>query len=101
MASLSTDSPNINKALHKRLDEKVKEGHPGLLPFDPCVLLKTRGSFHKGIWQYCQDVEHLSFELSSWFKIASFKRQDFMQVAVEFQNEIIFTYFKKSETLFY
>ena len=24
-----------------------------------------------------------------------------MQVAVEFQNEIIFTYFKKSETLFY
>ena len=101
MASLSTDSPNINKALYKRLDEKVKEGHLGLLPFDPCVLHKTRGSFHKGILQYRQDVEHLSFELSSWFEIASFKRQDFMQVTVEFQNEIIFTYFKKSETLFY
>ena len=102
MASLSTDGPNINKALHKRLDEKMKEeGHPGLLPFDPCVLHKAHGGFHKGLLQYVQDVEHLSFELHSWFKIAPCKREDFMQVAVEFQNEIIFTYFKKSETLFY
>ena len=38
MASLSTDGPNIKKALHKRLDEKMKEGHPGLVPFDPSVL---------------------------------------------------------------
>ena len=51
--------------------------------------------------QYGQDVEHLSFELHSWFKIAPCKREDFMQVAVEFSSEIIFTYFKKSETLFY
>ena len=66
MASLSTDGPNINKALHKRLDEKMKEeGHPGLLPFDPCVLHKTHGSFHEGILQYGQDVEHPSFELHS------------------------------------
>ena len=102
MASLSTDGCNINKALHKRLDEKMKEeGHPGLLPFDPCVLHKTHGSFHKGILQYSQDIEHLSFELHSWFKITPCKREDFMQVAVEFQNEIIFTSFKKSETLFY
>ena len=39
VASLSADGLNINKALHKRLDEKMKEeGHPGLLLFDPCVL---------------------------------------------------------------
>ena len=102
MASLSTDGPNINKALHKRLDEKMKEeGHPGLLPFEPCVLHKAHGGFHKGLLQYVQDVEHLSFELHSWFKIAPCKREDFVQVTVEFQNEIIFTYFKKSETLFY
>ena len=47
MASLSTDGRNINKALHKRLDEKMKEeGHPGLLPFHhPCVLHKTHDGF--------------------------------------------------------
>ena len=102
MARLSTDGPNINIALHKRLDEKMKEeGHPGLLPFEPCVLHKAHGGFHKGLLQYVQDVEHLSFELHSWFKIAPCKREDFVQVTVEFQNEIIFTYFKKSETLFY
>ena len=102
MASLSTDDPNINKVLHKRIDEKRKEeGHPGLPPFDPCVLLhNTHGSFHKGILQYGQDVEHLSFELHSWFKIAPCKRGNFVQVAVEFQKEIIFTYLKKSDTLF-
>ena len=66
MADLSTDVSNINKALHKRLDEKMKEeGHPGLLPFDPCVLHKTHGGFHKGILHYGQDVEHPSFELHS------------------------------------
>ena len=51
--------------------------------------------------QYGQDIEHLSIELHSWFKIAPCKREDFMQVAVEFQNEIIFTSFKAPETLFY
>ena len=76
MASLSTDGPNIKKALHKRLDEKMKEGHPGLVPFDPCVLHKTHGFFHKGILQYGQDIEHLSIELHSWFKIAPCKRED-------------------------
>ena len=102
MASLSTDGPIFNKALHKRLDEKMKEeGHPGLLPFDLCVLHKTHGGFHKGILQDGQDVEHLSFELHSWLKIAPCKREDFMKVPAEFQNEIIFTYLKKSETSFY
>ena len=48
----------------------MRKSHPGLLLFDPCVLHKTHGSFHKGILQYGQDVEHLSFELHSWFKIA-------------------------------
>ena len=39
VASLSADGLNINKALHKRLDEKMKEeGHPDLLLFDPFVL---------------------------------------------------------------
>ena len=77
-ASLSTNGPNINKALHKRLDEKMKEeGHPGLLPFEPCVLHKAHGGFHKGLLQYVQDVEHLSFELHSWFKIAPCKREDY------------------------
>ena len=65
------------------------------------MLHKTHGDFHKGILQFGQDVEHLSFELHSWFKIVQCKREDFIQVAVEFQNEIIFTYLKKSEALFY
>ena len=55
MASLSTDDPNTTRALHRRLDEKMREeGHPGLLPFNPCVLPKTHGSFHKGILQYVE-----------------------------------------------
>ena len=46
------------------------------------MLRKTHGDFHKGILQLGQDVEHLSFELRSWFKIVQCKREDFMQVAV-------------------
>ena len=99
-ANISTDGPNINKSLHKKLDSKLKESylHPGLLPFNPWNLHKCHNAFHKGTTVYGKDSENLSFELCAWFKISSCKREDFFQVAFELQS---MEYFSKNKALFY
>ena len=72
IANISTDGPNINKSLHKKLDSKLKESyvHRGLLPFYPCNLHKFHNTFHKDITIYGKDSENLTFELHAWFKIS-------------------------------
>ena len=52
-ANLSTDGPNINKGLHQRLDQQLKENlHHRLIPFNPCVLHKVHTGFHNGLLEY-------------------------------------------------
>ena len=102
-ANISTGGPNIKKSLHKKLDSKLKESYlslpyPGVLPFNPCNLYKCHNAFHKGITNYGKDSENLIFELYAWFKISSRKREDFPQVAFEFQS---MEHFSKNKTLFY
>ena len=87
-ANISTDGPNINKSLHRKLYSKLKESylHPRLLPFNPCNLRKCHNAFHKGITIYGKDSENLTFELHAWFKISLCKREDFLQVAFKLQS---------------
>ena len=100
-ANLSTDGPNINKGLHQRLDQQLKENfHHGLIPFNPCALHKVHTGFHNGLLEYRKDMENLAFDLYGWFKIAPCKREDFMQVAVDFQNGALFTVSERNEALF-
>ena len=48
-ANLSTYIPSINKGLHQRLDQQLKENlHHGLIPINPCVLHKVHAGFHNG-----------------------------------------------------
>ena len=95
MVTHRLNEPSFSFPLNGNLKEKCR---PGLVSFNPCVFRKTHIG---GILLYGQDVEHLSFELHSWFKISSWKREDFMKVVVEIQNGMIFSCFEKSETLFY
>ena len=71
-ANISTDGPNINKSLHKKLDSKLKESylHQGLSPFNPCNLHKCHNAFCKCITIYGKDSENLTFDLHAWFKIS-------------------------------
>ena len=101
-ANLSTDGPNSNKGLHQRLDQQLKENlYHGLIPFNPCVLHKVHAGFHSGLLEYGKDMENIAFDLHGWFKIAPSKREDFMQVTVNFQNEALFAVLEQNELLFY
>ena len=103
LANLALDGPNINKSLHQSLHNHLTEGtnHPGLMPWNPCVLHKVHTGYHNGIMEYGHDVENMAFDLHSWFKISPCKREDFVMVTVDFQSEIIFAVFNKNESLFY
>ena len=101
-ANLSTDGNNINMGLHQRLDQQLKENlHHGLIPFNPCVLHKVHTGFHNGLLEYGKDMVDLAFDLHGWFNIAPCKREDFIQAAVDFQNEALFVVFERNEALFY
>ena len=91
LPNLSTDGPNINIGLHRRLDCQFHEMlHPWLLPFNPCCIHKAHNGCHKGILVYGTEVENLAFDFHSWFKIEACKREDVMQVAAELQDKEIF-----------
>ena len=101
-ANLSTGGPNINIGLYQTLDSQLQEMlHSGLLPFNPCCIHKVHNGYHKRILVYGTEVENFAFDLHSWCKIALWKREDFMQVAVKFQDKDIFQVFLHNETLFY
>ena len=58
-ANLSTDGPNINIGLHRRLDSQFQEMlHPALLPFNPFCLHKVHNGYHKEIWMHGTEVQH-------------------------------------------
>ena len=62
--NLSSDGPNINKALWSKLDEHMKDlGYSGLLPLVVCILHIVHTGFHYGIEQYGSVVENLSLDL--------------------------------------
>ena len=100
-ANLSTDGNNNNMELHQRLDQQLAENlHHGLIPFNPCVLHKVHTGFHNGLLEYGKDMADLAFDFHGWFNIAPCKRKDFIQAAVDFQNEALFAVFERNEALF-
>ena len=89
-AYLSADGWNMNIDLHETLDSQLQRMFDlALLPFSPCCLHKVHKSYYKGILVYGTQVETVTFDLHSWFKIAPCKREDFMQVAAELQDKEI------------
>lgn len=102
LANISTDGPNINVGLHKRLDAHLKEKlEKGIAPFNPCPLHKCHNGFHKGIIVYGKGAENLAFDLHAWFKLSPCKREDFMEVAADLQDAQVFEVFERNEALFY
>ena len=64
LISLSSDGPNVNKSIHKRINESLKaDGNPGLLDFEPCNLHTVHNAFRKGLNCFGSDAEELTFDM--------------------------------------
>ena len=68
--NISTDGPNINKAIWKLLNEEhCSNDFNGLLPFISCTLYTGHNAFLKTIMVLGKDAEQLAFDLHAWFKV--------------------------------
>jgi hypothetical protein len=64
LLSLSSDGPNVNKAVWKIIDEHLKaEDFHGLLPFILCSLHVAYDAFRYGFKEYGSEVDQLCLDL--------------------------------------
>lgn len=69
---LSSDGPNINKAVWRKLNEKIKgKGYKGLVALITCTLHIMHNAFRKGtsVGGFGEMAEQLAFDLHAWFKV--------------------------------
>jgi len=75
LLNLSSDGPNVNKAVWKIIDEHLKvEDLHGLLPFIPCSLLVIHNTFRYVLKEYENEVDQLCLDSFYWFKQSSCKQ---------------------------
>ena len=76
MFNISSDGPNINKAIWRELnDSLIDKGYKGLLEFLKCPLHTVHNSFHQGIKVGSgQSAEQLAFDFHAWFKVNYFQK---------------------------
>jgi len=91
--NISTDGPNINKAIWRILNDDLKEqGLNGLLPFLPCTLHLIHNGFKKMLDVLGEDVTTMVFDLHAWFKNHPCKQEDFITLSdcTQSENEALF-----------
>ena len=75
--NLSSDGPNVNKTIWKRMNEALEEKKMGtLIASIPCNLYVVHNSFWEGLNLYGTQTEELAFDLHYWFKRSPCKHED-------------------------
>ena len=77
LLSLSSDGPNVNKAIKTIINSKLKANYQGELgDTGPCQLHVVHNSFRKEFEGYGSDVENLCIDLYYFFKLSPPRRED-------------------------
>ena len=64
LLSLSSDGPNVNKAIKTNINSKLKVNYQReLVDTGPCQLYVVHSSFRKGVEGYDSDVENLCIDM--------------------------------------
>ena len=88
LISLSSDGPNVNKSIHRKINESLKAGgNPGLLDFEPCNLHTVHNAFRKGLNCFGSDAEELTFDMYQFFKQQPVRREDFKDLQLEYNMD--------------
>ena len=79
--NLSSDGPNVNKTIWKRIYEACEEKKmEPIIAFIPCNLHVVHNFFQEGLNLYCTQTEELAFDLNYWFKRSPGKHEDFLEL---------------------
>ena len=81
LLSLSSNGPNVNKAIKTNINSKLKANYRReLVGTGPCQLHVVHYSFRKGVEGYGSDVENLCIDIYYFFKLSPPRRQDYADV---------------------
>ena len=78
LLSLSSDGPNVNKAIKTIINSKFKANYQR--DRGPCQLHVVHNSFRKGVQGYGSDVENLCIDIYYFFKLSPPRREDYADV---------------------
>ena len=78
LLSLGSDGPNVNKTVHKYINDHMKEiGLHELVKFLPCPLHIVHNGFRKGLTVFGERAEELALDLFQWFRTHTCQKEDF------------------------
>ena len=85
--SLSSDGPNVNKAIKTIINSKLKANYQReLVDTGPCQLHVVHNSFRKGVDRYGSDVENLCIYIYYFLKLSPPRREDYADVQQKLMN---------------
>ena len=78
LLSVSSDGPNVNKAIETRLNKALVDANlPLLVDIGTCTLHMVYNAFGKGIQSFGHDAQDFTVKLFCWFKHSAARREDF------------------------
>ena len=78
---LSSDGPNVNKAIKTNINSNLKANYQReLVDTGPCQLQVAHNSFRKGVEGHGSDVENLCIGIYYFFKLSPPRREDYADV---------------------
>ena len=87
LLSLSSDGPNVNKAIKTNINSKLKANYQReLVDTGPCQLHVVHNSFRKGVDRYGSDVENLCIDIYYFLKLSPPRREDYADVQQKLMN---------------
>ena len=98
---LSSDGPNVNKAIKTNINSKLKANYQRELVYTgPCQLRVIHNSFRKGVEGYGSDVENLCIDIYYFFKLSPPRREDYADVQQKLNlDEFVFLWHVQSQWL--
>ena len=80
LLSLSSDGPNVNKAINTNINRRCQVNYQSeLVDTGPCQLHVVHNSFRKGVEGYGSDVENLCIDIY-YFLLSAPRREDYTDV---------------------
>ena len=92
LLSISSDGPNVNKAIKANINTKL-QGHfkRQLVDTGSCQLHVVHNTFRKGIEAYGEHVEHLCIDLFYFFKLSPCRQEDYGEIQQKLDlDEVVF-----------
>ena len=97
LLSLSSDGPNVNKAIKTIINSKLKANYQRAVDIGPCQLHVIHNSFRKGVEGYGSEVENLCIDIYYFFKLSPPRREDYADVQQKLNlDEFVFLWHVQS-----